>query len=443
MSDDIEELQFELEARVLNLGLGELHELAEKLDVQLTGTKRSTLARGLIAELAKRIDESTKKEDVIKEVNEAIDGEIPPLEDPKVDKATPPAIEIKDNSTGKDTTGSKVSLDVSKVIKKDLKIHGVIGADGVKDNLTFISIERQINTAIASSYTENEIIESVIRAVSPNSKLRFYLEMQSNLSLGRLKQILRAHFKQKSGTELYQELSNLCQNVNESAQDFLMRAMNVRQQVILSAERPDESIKYDPKLVQALFVHVVETGFRDESIRAKLRPLLERADVQDEELMERLNVAVSAEAERLNKISDGAKKTRVNEIAQVVNKQKHANNAQDGQTKEAKTNKLMAALEAVQSDLSYLKGVVNKTSSPSALSSNINTHSHSPTANSNHNIPKATNQRQRRRCDACNECNNNDCDHCFICGSSEHFARGCKLNRNQGNGKRLLSRDRQ
>ena len=214
-----------------------------------------------------------------------------------------------------------------------------------------------------------------------------------------------------------------------------MRAMNVRQQVILSAERPDESIKYDPKLVQALFVRVVETGFRDESIRAKLRPLLERADVKDVELMERLNIAVSAEAERLNKLSDGVKKTRINEITQVAHKQKHANNAQDGQTKEAaKTNKLMAALEAVQSDLSYLKGVVSKSSSPSALPSNVN---------SNRDIPKVTNQRQRRRCDACTESNNNDCDHCFICGSSEHFARGCKLNRNQGNGRRLLSRDRQ
>ena len=62
------------------------------------------------------------------------------------------------------------------------------------------------------------IVEAVIRAVSPNLKLRSYLEMINDMSLVRLKQILRAHFKEKSGTEMYQELTSLCQGPKESAQ---------------------------------------------------------------------------------------------------------------------------------------------------------------------------------------------------------------------------------
>ena len=56
-----------------------------------------------------------------------------------------------------------------------------------------------------SGYRESEVVEAIIRAVSPNLKLRPYLEMMDDLSLARLKQIFRAHFKEKTGTELCQE----------------------------------------------------------------------------------------------------------------------------------------------------------------------------------------------------------------------------------------------
>ena len=50
---------------------------------------------------------------------------------------------------------------------------------------------------------ETEIVEAVIRAVSPSlRRLRSYLEMIQDLSLSRLRQIMKAHFKRKSATEL-------------------------------------------------------------------------------------------------------------------------------------------------------------------------------------------------------------------------------------------------
>ena len=50
----------------------------------------------------------------------------------------------------------------------------------------------------------------------------------------------------------------------------------------------DGSIKYERSFVQALFLHIIETGLQDEAIRAKLRPLLEVTSVTDEQLMKRL-----------------------------------------------------------------------------------------------------------------------------------------------------------
>ena len=50
---------------------------------------------------------------------------------------------------------------------------------------------------------ETEIVEAVIRAVSPSlRRLRSYLEMIQDLSLSCLRQIMKAHFKRKSATEL-------------------------------------------------------------------------------------------------------------------------------------------------------------------------------------------------------------------------------------------------
>ena len=86
----------------------------------------------------------------------------------------------------------------------------------------------------------------------------------------------------------------------------------------------DGSIKYEPSLVQALFLHVVETGLQDESVRAKLHPLLEVASVTDEQLMERVNRIMSAEKEHQNKMGvagrKGARLTRLKLLCLLVTK---------------------------------------------------------------------------------------------------------------------------
>ena len=57
--------------------------------------------------------------------------------------------------------------------------------------------------------------------------------------------------------------------------------MNLRQQVIFASQADDSVVKYETSLVQSLFLHVVETGMQQESIRAKVRPLLEKPGVTE------------------------------------------------------------------------------------------------------------------------------------------------------------------
>ena len=65
-----------------------------------------------------------------------------------------------------------------------------------------------------------------------------------------------------------------------------------------------------------MFLRAVYTGLQDEAIRTRLSPILERPDVQDEDLIQQMNVVVSEETERKSKLGSTPrqKNPRVNEV---------------------------------------------------------------------------------------------------------------------------------
>ena len=115
-------------------------------------------------------------------------------------------------------------------------------------------------------------------------------------------------------------------------------------------------------------------------MRAKLRPLLEKTTVSDEQLLEKINQIMSAEMERYNKMSSGGKKgLRVNQVG-TSSVSSNPAPGQPGQTpqsesaksvkKEAKPNSLVTALEAIQSDLTLLKQAFDKAHTSSERTAN-------------------------------------------------------------------------
>ena len=71
----------------------------------------------------------------------------------------------------------------------------------------------------------------------------------------------------------------------------------------MCSQEDKSSLKYDPRLIQSLFLRRVETGLRDESIRIKLRTFLRDENIGDEKLLLELNIAACEEAERQAKIT--------------------------------------------------------------------------------------------------------------------------------------------
>ena len=246
--------------------------------------------------------------------------------------------------------------------------------------------------------------------------LRSYLETYKDLTLDRLKIILHSHYGVKNMLELYQSLASLGQSQKESPQAFLMKALDLRQQILFawSGGSDDTYLQYDSEHIQRLFLRSVETGLLDESICAKIRPFLKDSNVTDEVLMQQMGVAVSAEKERDKKLRGNKPKSTLATVASVSD----PSNEKKSKQEPLHQSDLMAAINAIKSEVEALKGEVRRK-----------------------DVDKTGSGLERRRpprCSSCVEKKEEYCNHCFKCGSDSHFARGC---RKSLNGRRLPLRD--
>lgn len=289
--------------------------------------------------------------------------------------------------------------------KKDLKISGQIG--DIKNGLNFISYVRQVEAAGEKGYSEKEIIDAVIRAIQPGSRLRSYLEGRELLDLVTLNSIVRSFYQEKTPTEWYQQLCGLTQDSKESPQEFLFRALDIRQKVIF-ASKDKTSLSYDPVLVQNMFRHAVSTGLRDDVIRSEYQSTLSKGDVSDEVLVQDLNAITARETERKAKIDTSRK-------AKVMNVSEEKSAPVTDITKEPKPGKLQLELEELRTQVASLQKELE-----------------------NRKPDTSTRGKRSRPIRACENCRSTGerCDHCFRCGSSEHWQRGCRKPNLQGNDQR-------
>ena len=480
---DVEELQMQLLSYLYQLGVADLITIAKTLgysDDDGTNTKKR---KGLVKLIEQQLDGKLKDltdENGVKYLEELSANVMeftpvcPPLESPEQEKKpegtqlllekmkleyeavkqkleklmagqSPPATtEPKGKIKEEDGGESKQLYFRPSDFKRELKIMGQIGEPGQKDKLSFVSLVRQIEGALQKGYKPLDVVDAVVRAINPGMRLRSYLESMNDLTLPRLRSILRSHYEAKSATELYQQLSTLVQGSQEGPQSFLIRALDTRQKIMFATKEADAQLKYDPKLVQGMFLHAVDTGLQDEAVRTRLRPFLQTPDIPDEDLIQQMNVIVSEETERKTKLgSNRHKNLKVNEVRAAQGKEESAETegAVGKKSKDRpKEEHFMAALQAVRSELATLKETVENSRSkvdPQAMV---------------HVSPRNHNQQWHARSRGCTSCQTEEkgetCDHCYICGSGEHWARGCRQRSEgserpaSGNRRGLQPRDR-
>ena len=98
-------------------------------------------------------------------------------------------------------------------------------------------------------------------------------------------------------------LQQVCQQINESPQQFLLRALDLRNKVNFASQESDCEFNYGLSLIQKTFVKSFETGLRDDILASNLRATLRTQGLTDEELMKQVNELASQQAERNTKLA--------------------------------------------------------------------------------------------------------------------------------------------
>ena len=297
----------------------------------------------------------------------------------------------------------------SSSLRRELKIVGTIGSGKERDQVPYIGLVSQVQEAKAKEYSEEEIARAVKKAVSAGCSLRTILDSKPDLSLTRMLALIRSFMKEKSSTELFQELNSTCQTENEDAQEFVLRAMELRQKVIIASDA-DGALKYDPALVNALFTHTVRTGLLDDAVKARLEPFLtEGITVSDELLISKVNVASSEEKERKAKQTNGRRRVTVNQVA----------------AGEESDDVLASAVASAVSPL--LKGMKEMEERLSCLQSDMaNMRRGGARGRGRGRGGNAYGGSRFRGCSQCRQQNRGDeCRHCWKCGAADHYAYEC------------------
>ena len=297
------------------------------------------------------------------------------------------------------TTATTDYATLKKVLRKDWKLKGSIGRPGEKEKLTFSGLAYQINQAEKKGYEDDDICEEVIKGVT-DDVLRSLLEGKTNLTLAKLRKLLRSHFKEKDPTTLFNELSRSAQLSSEDASYFVMRMIDLRTKVVFATKEVDSRVNYPEDLVREQFIRTVTTGLRNDNIRNEIKQLFAQ-NLEEEDLLEKLTQAESDELERLSKL-EGLQGTSA--VAAV--------NAIGGDSAVSDLARKVEALTDVcernNAEIVALKAEVKDDRGKSRLSDAA---------------------RKRRKCIPCDENNIQICRHCYACGSSRHVRTNC----DQGN----------
>ena len=474
---EIEDLQVELESIICVQKLERLIDLAKYFKLEIDPEVKTKLT--VIRLLRKHIDETianepgiSPQEQFLKDAASFLTGEPPPLEHAeeiaklqkqydelktkseqelsdvkqKLDALQgPTALKAKCNESTHETDTTVKQADEGKVqlssaallsLKREFKISGQIGDPGQTEKLTFVSLTNQIDYGIKCGYPEDEIIAAVTRSIAPQNFLRSYIENErlKDLILAKLRKILRLHFREKSAPEVYKELSVICQSPKESPQKFLFRALDLRNKVLFVSQEDDSKFDYGFPLVQNTFLKSLETGLRDDILVTNLRPILRTPDISDEDLMKHVNELTSNQAERQSKLEQKSAK---------VNSTKVIEGQRASKTKEnPKLNdELLTEIREIKSDLAMLKQQNNSNFvAPSSWPRDRNLNRGRGRGRGR---VRGSAPRMYRGCPNCQSTGQSySCEHCFKCGSPDHYKSDCPSFQQQGNGNRLCQGDR-
>ena len=152
-------------------------------------------------------------------------------------------------------------------------------------------------------------------------------------------------------------MATVCQQGSESPQQFLLRALDLRNKVNFASQESDCEFNYGASLIQKTFVKSFETGLRDDILASNLRPTLRTSELTDEELMRQVNELASQQAERSSKLPSERQKSAKVHACEVGKEEREA------RAKNATTDggqQFLLEIRQIKSEINDLKDHVNR-----------------------------------------------------------------------------------
>ena len=459
----IEDLQLELDSLICKQSVGKLLELCGYFEVKdpVDGKSRSELVKIIRNDVENTLSTEDDNVDVhifLRDAISKINGTPPPLErseeelivqtevlniEKKLEELRQLQLESdiakktlleqlraakgKVSETDHSDLTSTVTANTVKLVKgepsmllREFKISGQIGEPGQKDKLTYVSLIHQIDSGLERGYSDKDICDAVIKAISPHSSLRNYILTLPQRSLKKLRSILRVFFQEKTAADLFQSMVTAIQDTKETAQQFLLRLLDARNRVFFASKEERVEAEYSTQLVEKSFLKAFESGLRDENLVTNLRPFLRTSRISDDELMKNVNELATKQHERKMKIGVTSERSKTAK-AQAV-------------STENETIKLTAEIQQLKTQLAEIVHHV-KTSPRGNLPPRFASRSRGRWQGGHSGPPRY------RRLAGCQKCPSNgtpaQCTHCFQCGELGHFRLRCPVI-NQGNMARLF-----
>eukprot|EP00112_Aurelia_sp_Birch-Aquarium-sp1_P003997 Seg1452.4 transcript_id=Seg1452.4/GoldUCD/mRNA.D3Y31 product="Retrovirus-related Pol polyprotein from transposon 17.6" pseudo=true protein_id=Seg1452.4/GoldUCD/D3Y31 len=371
------------------------------------------LEKALLALQSKQATELASHLQKLKDATTKVFGE--DLLVPSTSEASKPA----------DTVVKSDVASIPSILRREFKISGQIGEPGQHDKLTYVSLIHQIDSAIEKGFTEREVTDGVIKSISPHSSLRNYILLLPSRSLSKLRQILRVFFQEKTASDLFQQLVTMSQEPKETAQQFLLKALDARNKVFFATREEDAQAEYNSQLVQKSFLKAFETGLRDENLVTNLRPFLRQEHITDEELMRNVNDLATKQAERRAKIINAPERQRAAKanascVEFEIGREKNQGAPKSTQKESKNENeKLLAEIKELKSNLTDLKQRFDEKQSSPQYPPRFQSRGRG--RGRGRGAVQGYSQRPR----GCRSCQMSgwgaSCDHCFKCGASGHF----------------------
>lgn len=443
----------QLHALAITLHEGEVPDVSETTELELfdyiiTYVKSEKL-RGLEDEGMSCL---LHLQDQIKELSHGSDDTQASITPVEVTSATVIGSQVTDDmatvdtvSKGTDTATPSVSEQVSGLLRitdvaallprREFKIHGGQISEGGSE-ITYSSICKQMDEGLRERFTETEVIRTVLKVIKPGP-FRDMLTNKYDLTVDELKRFLRSHLRDKSSTELFQELSNTRQQDKETAQQFVYRIMGLKQRVLFASQQSGAELSYDKKLVQGVFLHTLYQGLNEKNsnIRHDIKPYISDLQVTDDFILEQITKSASEESERLKRLGPSTRPKPVTiSSAQQGDSERSEKFQPTPDDSEAQANRI--AIMELTAHLSALTQKVEKLLKPTVGEAQGGA---SPLAANS--ATERTNT--KGKCHECSQQGNANCPHCFRCGQAGHRAIGCLKKQRSGNGVRSLERDGQ